>query len=197
MNKAGLDGLAITDHNEISGTIKAYELAAGLKNVTVIHGIEISSLSGHILAYGVKEHIPRSLTAEETIERIMDVGGVPVAAHPYRLASGLGSMVVKREKFLGIEVLNHRSPKRENNRAERLAAELEVGITGGSDAHFISELGSAATEFEINTVSEDDILQELSKNRTKPVGESSTYLQGLHMYGKLVVHWLKRGLRRV
>jgi predicted metal-dependent phosphoesterase TrpH len=192
-----LDGFAVTDHNEIKGANKAYQLSRKKKKIIIIRGIEISSLSGHILGFGVTEPIPRGLTSEETIEKITDAGGVSVAAHPFRLASGVGSYVVKKAKFSNIEVLNHRSPRHENNRAMRLANELGTGKIGGSDAHFDWELGLAMTEFELQGGTEDDIISELSKKRMKPVGESSTYIQGLKMYGKLMVHWLKRGFRRV
>ncbi len=197
LKKTDLNGFAVTDHNEVKGALKVYNLAKNIKEVTIIRGIEVSSLSGHILAYGVTDLIPRGLPADETKEKIINSGGVPVAAHPYRMASGLGSVVVKKVKFPAIEILNHRSPKRENTRAEKLAIELKTGRTGGSDAHVDRELGLAATEFENNVSTEADILQEISKGRTTPVGESSTYIQGLKMYGKLVVHWLKRGFRRV
>lgn len=197
VHKKGLNGFAVTDHNEISGAAKTYQLAKHLKDIILIRGVEVSSNSGHILGYGITEPIPRDLTSEETVEKIIDAGGVAAAAHPYRLASGLGLEVVKRVNFSIIEVLNHRSPKHENKKAEKLAKELNAGVIGGSDAHKDWEFGLAATEFTISSGTEGDILQEISKNDTKPVGESSTYFQGLQMYGKLVVHWLKRGFKRV
>lgn len=195
----GLDGFAITDHNEIKGAIKTIELAKNkeYKALTIIHGIEISSSEGHILAYGVKDKIPRGLTPEETIERVLAAGGVPVAAHPYRRASGLSADVVRRIKFDTVEVLNHRSPEHENQRAEKLALELKAGSIGGSDAHDTKELGLAATEFALHSKSEADILQEISKHRTKPVGTSSTAIDGFKMYTKLVIYWIKRGFKRI
>ncbi len=195
--KKALAGFAVTDHNEVKGAKKTFELAKTSKNVMVVRGIEVSSLSGHILGYGISETIPRGLDVEDTIERILDLGGVPVAAHPFRLASGLGGIVVKKGNFSVIEVLNHRSPKSENNRASALANDLKAGKTGGSDAHLTWELGLAATEFEISSGTESDILQEISKKHTVPIGDSSTYFQGLKMYGKLVAHWFKRGFKRV
>jgi predicted metal-dependent phosphoesterase TrpH len=194
---AGLAGFAITDHNEINGAKKAYQLAKSDKQILVIRGIEVSSSGGHILGYGVSDPIPRHLSPEETVENITNQGGVPVAAHPYRLASGLGQAVVHDIDFSLIETINHRSPRHENNRARKLALELNAGTTGGSDAHQGWELGLAATQFNTECTTEGDVLQELHKKNITPVGESSTYMQGLHMYGKLVVHWFKRGLRRV
>lgn len=195
--KIGLDGFAITDHNVVEGADKAFKLAKKNKDVVVVRGVEVSSEDGHILAYGVTEQIPRGLSSEETVERIIDAGGVAVAAHPFRRASGLGSEVVKRVKFKSIEVLNHRSMHKENQRARNLAKELGAGITGGSDAHFEKELGLAATEFKLESVNEADIIEEIAKKNTKPVGEDSTFGQGLIMYSKLVVHWIKRGMKRV
>jgi predicted metal-dependent phosphoesterase TrpH len=192
-----LNGFAVTDHNEIKGANETYQLAKSNKDLTIIRGVEVSSESGHILAYGVNGLIPRGLSVDETIEQIISKGGVPVAAHPYRLASGLGVSEVKAGNFEIIEVLNHRSPKHENKAANNLALELNSGLTGGSDAHFDWELGLAATEFEFSHGSEGDILQELSKKRTTAIGESSTFVQGLKMYGKLMIHWLNRGFKRV
>ena len=115
--KNGLTGFAITDHNEVQGAAKAFTMAKNYRDLVIIRGIEVSSSKGHILGYGVTEPIPRGLSPEETVERIKDAGGVPVAAHPYRRASGIGSEVVKKVKFDIVEVLNHRSMHDENQRA--------------------------------------------------------------------------------
>ena len=194
--KIGLDGFAITDHNQVKGAAEAYKLAKK-KKIIIIRGVEVSSAEGHILGYGVTENITRGLPAKETVELIIDQGGVPVAAHPFRHATGLGSEVVKRVKFERVEVLNHRSMRRENQRALRLATELGTGKTGGSDAHILDELGLAATQFQVRMTNEEDIISEISKKRTKPVGEDSSLAQGIFMYSKLVAHWMKRGMRRV
>ena len=193
----GLDGFAITDHNEIKGAAETFKLAKKHKDIIVIRGVEISTEDGHVLGFGITDQIPRDLSPEETVEQIIDAGGVPVAAHPYRRASGLGEAVVKRVGFERVEVLNHRSMHRENQRAVQLASELKAGTTGGSDAHFAQELGLAATEIKGHYSNEDEILSAISKNHTKPVGEDSSVGQGLVMYSKLVLFWLKRGLRRV
>src|SRR2546423_15344972 len=84
----GLDGIAISDHNAVGGVLAA-EMAAG-PDFLVIPAVEISTKSGHVLAYGVREAVPRDLGVAETVERIVALGGVAVAAHPYRFWSGLG-----------------------------------------------------------------------------------------------------------
>src|SRR5205823_4599911 len=73
--QVGLDGIAITDHNSVAG-IREAEAAAG--DLIVIPGIEISTRSGHVIAYGVREPILRDLSVRETVERITALGGVAV-----------------------------------------------------------------------------------------------------------------------
>ena len=48
-------GVAITDHNEIEGALKARKLAGDL---LVVVGEEIKTRQGEILAYSVKKRIP-------------------------------------------------------------------------------------------------------------------------------------------
>src|SRR5207249_11639463 len=95
--KLRLGGIAITDHNSVGG-IEQAEAAAG-PNFLVLPAIEISTNAGHVLAYGVREAIPRNLSVADTVERIVALGGVPVAAHPYRCGSGLGERPLAAASF--------------------------------------------------------------------------------------------------
>jgi len=45
----GLDGLAITDHNAIQGSLEVVDLAKQ-KGMLAIRGVEISTVDGHVLA---------------------------------------------------------------------------------------------------------------------------------------------------
>ncbi|MCK4455614.1 MAG: PHP domain-containing protein, partial [Thermoplasmata archaeon] len=72
--KMGLDGIAILDHNEIRGSLRAYEMCKGFDDFLVVRGVEVSTEAGHIVAYGVDELIPTRLTIEETAEKIRDLG---------------------------------------------------------------------------------------------------------------------------
>src|SRR6266568_4696750 len=45
--------------------------------------MEISSLDGHIIGLGVPNPVPRGLSGDETIQRIRQLGGVSIVAHPY------------------------------------------------------------------------------------------------------------------
>jgi hypothetical protein len=76
---AGIDFVVITDHNEFPA--KRLEGYAG--RVLVIVGTEISTRSGHILAFGLPEPTFRfSDDASEVLDDIRYLGGVAVIAHP-------------------------------------------------------------------------------------------------------------------
>ncbi len=150
----GLDGISITDHNEIRGSLKAMEFNS--ENFTVIPGIEVSSADGHILALGVTEIIEKGMSAEETIEKIHALGGIAIAVHPYDiLRHGVGDLLYKL-KFDAIEVYNGRTLSNRKN-PERVADELKIPKTGGSDAHSLDELGV------VSIIVEDDPIESILK----------------------------------
>src|SRR4030067_1854146 len=81
--KKGIDGLAITDHNTVKGSLIAKKEARRFKNFKIITGCEVRTREGEIIALGVKENIPMNLSIEETVKIIKDLGGISVAPHPF------------------------------------------------------------------------------------------------------------------
>ena len=68
----GLDKLAITEHDNLAGALRAKELAPDL----IIVGEEIMTTHGELIAYFVKEEVPRGLSPQETIRRLREQGAV-------------------------------------------------------------------------------------------------------------------------
>ena len=195
--KIGLAGIAITDHNEISGSVKLWKDNRDIKDFIIIPGMEVSSSEGHILALGIIEPVPRYLTPRETIEKIKDLGGVAIASHPYRFWSGLGEETVRQVGFPVIEVLNGRSLKKENTKARSLAEELGCGMTGGSDAHTLDQVGKTTTEVDITSLKLDDVLEEIRKKRSRAFGEHRKKTSTIGYTISCVYLWLKRGMKRI
>jgi len=189
--KIGLDAIAITDHNEIKGALKAKKMNI----IPVVRGIEISSKEGHILAYGVDCKIPRDLSVEETIERIRDCSGIAVAAHPYRYWSGLGEENCRKYNFDAIEIFNGRCRRRSNSKARELCNSLHQSYTAGSDAHFSDEIGKAGVIAE--NAEEDEIIQEILKKRVKVWGEPRNFFETIRYVRRAVSGWIIRGFRRI
>lgn len=191
-----LNGLAIADHNQIAGSLEAYELAKEMDDFIVVRAVEISSSEGHILGYGLKKTIRRDMSPQNTVDAISKAGGTPVVAHPYRFWSGVGEKVVLNTEFSAIEGLNARSPRGNNTKALALAEKLDLGVTGGSDAHEVDEIGTGVTVFESNVETEEDTLEEILKARTKVYGTSRP--AGSPRYvAKTVSEWFGRGMKRI
>ncbi|MEM3789191.1 MAG: CehA/McbA family metallohydrolase [Candidatus Bathyarchaeia archaeon] len=167
--RAGLNGIAITDHDRIDGAIKLAKTAADL---LVIPGIEVSSLEGHIIGLNIREIVPKSLTAEETIERIHSLGGLAIACHPKAFfKASLGRKTNKN--FDAVEVVNASAfPfKRSTMQALEIAKNLGVPHVGGSDAHHAPEIGLAYTLVDAELDCEE-VVKAISKGLCEPVGKA-------------------------
>lgn len=134
--REGIDCLAITDHNEIDGAIEAQQL--GL--VRVILGEEICTTEGHVLGLFLSERIPPGMSAERTIRRIHEQGGLAAAPHPFCTLcdSSLGAATERLLPMLdAIEIHNAQSPlPGQDRRALRFAREHDLPSFAGADAHF-------------------------------------------------------------
>jgi len=191
----GLDGLAITDHNEIKGSLEAFALAAS-EGVVVVRGVELSAVEGHVIALGVKELIPRGLSVPETVDKVRAAGAIAIAAHPGRFPSGIGIERAMVMDFDAIEVLNGGSSKRSNSRARTVAEHRKLPMTAGSDAHGIEQAGKAWTAVE-GSSNEDDIIQAIAHGRCAVGGRSRTVGEGARYSLETFVEWLRGDLRRL
>lgn len=90
MIKNKLDGVAITNFFGISHALKVKQ---EIKDRIVIVGQEIHTKDGHITGLGLKERIDDFQSAQETIDRIHEQGGIAVAVHPF-FYLGLGRKVM-------------------------------------------------------------------------------------------------------
>jgi predicted metal-dependent phosphoesterase TrpH len=193
--RAGLDGIAITDHNAIDGSLEAYAMAKA-EGVIVVRGVEVSTSEGHVLAYGVGELIPRGLPVAETIEKIHASGGVCAAAHPKRFPSGIGLELARSGMFDAIEIINSGSSRGSNRLARRLAEEKGSAVTAGSDAHSVEQLGRAYTVVE-HIGSEDEVIEAIRKRMTSAGGRSRTSAEGVRYSWETLVEWLRGDFRRL
>ncbi|MGC8598922.1 MAG: PHP domain-containing protein [Thermoplasmata archaeon] len=184
--KKGFDGIAITDHN----SMEAYRNIRS-SQIEIIKGVEVSSCCGHILAIGIQEEIKRGLSVDETIDKIREQGGIAIAAHPYRYWSGLGEKNILNKRFDAIEILNGRSFKKDNLRAESLAKRMNLPGTGGSDAHFPYEIGKAWIEVK------EDPIDAIRNNNLKVKGDSRNLMETFVYVYRSISLWAMRGFRKI
>jgi len=157
MKGFGLEGIAITDHDSNVGNVKAREIAKKY-DVKVFSGVEITTDSGHILAYGVYEKPPYRKSVAVTIDWIHDQGGIAVCAHPFRKSSPSLEEKVYDHKFDAIEI-NGRCREAQNRAAALAAQVLNLPLIGGSDAHYIQALGRIYTEFFSDITTDDELIK--------------------------------------
>jgi len=197
LQKKGLHGMAITDHNNVKGSLKAIEVAP--KDFIVIPGQEISSHDGHIVALGVKNNIERDLSIEETVEKIIDLGGIPVIVHLFRNMSGIKKNNFKKihTKLNTIEVFNSCSVQKSNLKSAKIAKKFSLGGTGGSDSHIPEFTGYGYTTVDTKDYTVDSILSQINKRKTWGEGEILPLYYRQDRMIKSVKQFFQRGFKRI
>ena len=180
---AGLDGVCITEHDDFWSSDDTADLTRR-HGILVLPGAEINTDAGHVLVFGLRRyrfgmHKPSFLRAEAD-----SLGAVLIAAHPYRrryLEDPASDPAVRAEMldraiadpqlrlFDAVESCNGRGSLNENRFAHDLNQVLGRPGVGGSDAHRIQQIGTAATRFERRITSLDDLIAEIRAGRTTPV----------------------------
>lgn len=174
--RRGLDGVAVTDHDTILGALRLVKQKQ--KNLIVIPGIEVDSLQGHVLALNVTKPITPKLDLSETVERIRQLGGIAVIAHPATvLKTGLGHRISSASNIDAVEVINASAFPffLSTYLSRRLALRLGLPQTSGSDAHYPHEIGSAYTIVNAGS-NRDDIMEAVRKGKTVPFGKPISWV---------------------
>lgn len=143
--EAGLDAIAITDHDSVDGAKKALTC---MTKVLVIPGIEVSTKQGHLLILGVTELIPAGLDVIVTVEIGRRMGALAILPHPYHV----WRHGVARRKKAGMDVVDAVEGFNSryivgsaNTKAARIAKRLGKPCVGGSDAHNARFVGFGRT----------------------------------------------------
>lgn len=166
-----IDCIAVTDHGQIKGASRALNFAQG-KPILVIPGIEIKSKEGDILALNIQKKISDNLPAKETIEKIINSGGLPVIAHPFDYFLAFKNIKEHADFFIkkgvAIEVFNASLFFNFCNfEATKFALKHNLSFTAGSDAHSVEFIGKAYLEILKKVSSVGEILEEIRKKNVK------------------------------
>jgi predicted metal-dependent phosphoesterase TrpH len=187
-------GIAITDHNDIRGSVEIDEY----KDILSIPGIEVTSQEGsHILIYfyGIeslkhffKEYIQPNmgnglmssiaLPMEEIIENARAFKTVVIIPHPYCTAyTGVCNpqFSVARQKRLfdlvdGVEAINSENLKKWNLRCAVLGFNLNKTVVGGSDGHALYQIGKVVSYADCKRTREA-FLDAVKKKQNKVIGK--------------------------
>jgi predicted metal-dependent phosphoesterase TrpH len=170
----GLDVIAITDHDEINGALKALELAPQF-GVEIIPGIEITTAEGDLLAFNITQAMERGRPLIETVLNVGEAGGFCIAPHPMAGGPGMKSLnaysILRALRhrdvariLIAIETFNATTlDKLSNHYARILAERLNITQTGSSEAHVLQAIGLGATQFEGHTA--NDLIHALREGK--------------------------------
>lgn len=209
--RAGLDVIALTDHDDIRGSFLIRDIAAkrGSK-VEIVPGIELTTRSGHLLALWIEDEIPMLGSLAATVARIHAMGGIAIAPHPLSFLTfsiGEGALRVlhagpPESRLDGIELRNPSYAGRVRNARAAWLNErvLKIAATGSSDAHHAQLVGTAWTDFPGKTAA--DLRNAITARTTRPDGRHWTL--GEHLDGVARQQWrsmikdpVKRARRRM
>lgn len=175
----GLDGIAITDHNTCRGWNEMLRVGKEF-NLKIVKGIEIKfhfhqKKSFEILSLFIQEPI-KSNNLLEVLDEIKDQDGIIAIPHPFDPFKGNPEEMEKiLNKVNAIEVFNSRVPASiYNKKALNFAKKHKLGMTGGSDAHTVREVGNAYTIADVNDL--NDFREAILKRETKVKGRLTNSL---------------------
>lgn len=174
--EAGLDAVAITDHNLCT------PVPQRLNGVLLIPGCEVSTRQGHVTGLFLEEPLDLEGLRKnglpqggDAVEEIHRRGGIAVLAHPYQSPGAAPEDFDFRPDC--VEGANARAAlkvKDANERAAALARRWGLPAVGGSDAHSRCEVGNARTWVQAEALTLPALREALLAGRCGPVLQKNT-----------------------
>ena len=143
IDAAGLDAVAITDHNTIAGALTLAE--SGMLSCPVIVGEEVRTVDGDLIGLFLTDRVPAGLKPRDAATLIREQGGLVYVPHPadgarHSLNAAAIAELAAADLLDVIEVLNAKCAGRYDGPTHG------TGRAGASDAHVPAALGAAWTE---------------------------------------------------
>lgn len=170
----GLDGVCFTEHHSIqcSWPLERMKLP---ERFLVFRGVEISTDCGHLLVYGLKDDSWNTwgrnsyLKLPRIIEAVHSLGGICVPAHPFRGWESLGEVIYSAEGLDAVETHNGVNGTMQNRIAMEAAEKLGLPSLGGSDCHYVDQVGRACTEFLNPIRTLEDLVREIKAGNCRGI----------------------------
>lgn len=150
--KRGMNGIVIVDHHTMKGAALATKLNKG-RDFEIVTGMEISTNQGDVLGYYLNKDI-KSREFFSVVDEIHKQGGLVVIPHPFRTSLNPNHtfkipLPHVKGNIDAIETFNARMLFNSDNlKSKRIAENLRMAQTAGSDAHFAFEVATGYTEFD-------------------------------------------------
>ena len=143
-----------------------------MNDLIVIGALEVATDMGHVLVFGMNSYVTGMNQITELRKIVDRVGGVMIAAHPFRnffntnnnvtnlVFQGMaGSTPSLFDIVDDIEVINGGNTDRENQFASEVSHQLNMSGLGGSDAHSLHGLGRYITTLNGDIKNESQLIE--------------------------------------
>ena len=188
----GLDGVVITDHDEIDESLRAASLASEY-GLVGIPGVEVSTKHGHLLAIGVEDRPEPGQAFMDTVGTVRERGGVAIVPHPFqRSRHGVRKRHIADadaiETYNSMVFTGYR-----NRRARLFASRRDYPQIGASDAHYLPNVGKSYTEVLVTPdtanptkadIDGEDLIDAILEGRTQIHGKRTPIRKSAVQYGK-------------
>jgi len=177
---AGLDAIAITDHNRFFPLVEARRLTREF-GFLVIPGIEGGNIAveKHRIGIGITS-LAGTVRIEPILSSIRDAGGISIAPHPH---ARLGYNDYAHRVFDAVGALNGGKPDANS----RICIASHVPEVAGSDAHSLPMLGTCWSEVNAEP-SVDPILESVRRGKCRPKGSTIAPADMLRFYPPYIFH---------
>jgi predicted metal-dependent phosphoesterase TrpH len=193
---AGLDALAITDHERMDAAVAGQAMAQHRGwPIEIIVGEEISTRGGHLLGLYLRNRIRPWHSLKDSIAKVHEQGGLAIIAHPlppYPLCASertIRALMEESDPVFhpdGMEGFNPTTSGsalgRWSRRAPALAEELGIAATGGSDAHKATNVGTTYTLVRSTGTLEDSLRRALAERDTSWQGDGYPWRSQVSMF---------------
>lgn len=183
--RAGLDGLVLTEPGELSPELDGYREAAAEVGIKVYAGAEVVTNHGLILCVlPAGQRLQPDFAAKDgevydghaVIDAVEDLGGVTVAVRPYDrdVALPMGDHLFSLQGLVACDVLNAQVSEIANDLALEAATNMEMPCVGISSSKGSASLGGHATLFKGEMADETELCEALRSGACWPVSFSDS-----------------------
>jgi predicted metal-dependent phosphoesterase TrpH len=163
MEKAGIQGVVITEHNSFWSKSEIKEINKNCNGKRIYRGIEVTTDKHHYLVIGVdnEKEIYPGIKTEKLIKIVKKQGGAIILAHPFYNYKDEFDFLIP-ENLTAIEIVSTLSKADDVKRTKRLCKESGLLGVAGSDAHCSENLGKFFTIFPYLPENEKELAKLLS-----------------------------------
>ena len=172
-----LDGGTLTEHDRIWSVDEIQEIMQSdqycLDGIRLYRGVEISTEYAHIVAMGLEDlqDVPPGVSLERLITVAHEQEAALIWAHPYlgyhnlRPPEAHPNIAQLAKGIHAVEVRSSVTKGESSKRAQQLAAKWGWIQVGGSDAHTLETVGTAATVLSFLPTSEKTLALAIKKGQ--------------------------------